>query len=89
MLFPITLGDIFIFLLSSFILLFITLILYARWNYGSLEAMGIPVVKPHWFLGSNYNYMKLIHHWEDFARTKQLGPVFGVRNRNIFILLKF
>jgi len=66
------------FLIGLLILLLTSLVIYARWNYGTLEAMGIPVVKPHWFLGSNYNYMELYHHWEDWSRAKKLGLTYGV-----------
>jgi len=66
------------FLIGVLILLLTSLIIYARWNYGTLEAMGVPVVKPHWLLGSNYNYMELYHHWEDWIRAKELGLTYGV-----------
>jgi hypothetical protein len=71
--------EIFIILVALISGIIVSLILYARWNYGTLESLGIPVVKPHWFLGSNYNYTELYHHWEDWNRAKKLGLVYGVR----------
>lgn len=63
----------------------IGLIIYARWNFGTLEALGLPVVKPHWLLGSNYNSNELYHNWEDLKRAKELGPVYGVCAIMLFI----
>jgi len=57
----------------------ISSIIYARWNYGTLEKMGIPVVKPHFFLGSAQDtFSRCIAHI-DLENFKRLGPIFGVR----------
>jgi hypothetical protein len=72
-------AEVLVGIITTLIGIFVSLVVYARWNYGKLEAMGIPVVKPHWLLGSNFNYMELYHHWEDLHRSKKLGPVYGVK----------
>ena len=51
---------------------------YARWEYGSLEKMGIPVVKPGWVLGSQPNMHKLILQDEDCRNAQTLGKTWGV-----------
>lgn len=54
-------------------------ILYARWNFGTLERMGYKVVEPHWFFGSNNNIINVHAHWEDVKRNEELGPIYGVK----------
>ncbi|CAL8147952.1 unnamed protein product [Orchesella dallaii] len=54
------------------------LVIYARWNYGALEKLGIPVVTPHFLLGSNYNGHKVVHAHEDLKRFHKYGAVYGV-----------
>jgi hypothetical protein len=56
------------------------LILYARWNYGSLEKLGIPVVPPHFFLGSAPTNYKELSHIQDEERARKYGPIYGVRS---------
>lgn len=55
------------------------LIIYARWNYGFLEGLGIPVIKPFLFLGSNYKESLLDVREEDIRRQRTYGGVYGVR----------
>jgi len=55
------------------------LVLYARWNYGKLEKMGVPVVKPHFLLGSTYELFKMAPPVQDVEWMKKYGGVFGVR----------
>jgi cytochrome P450 family 3 subfamily A len=70
------------FLLGYFLLLIITvaalLVIYARWHYGELEKLGIPVVKPHFLLGSSPNSHKIVNQLEDCEWLKKYGDVFGV-----------
>ena len=56
----------------------IGLILYARWNYGVLESLNIPVVKRSFLLGSTPELHKTVQHLEDIKRFRTLGPVYGV-----------
>ena len=56
----------------------IGLIIYARWHYGKLEQCGIPVVKPHFFLGSNPDGHNKKAHLVDLERSKTYGSVYGV-----------
>lgn len=60
------------------------LILYARWNYGYLEELGIPVVKPHFILGSLFSTRFEPIGNRDIALMKEHGPIFGVPNHSIF-----
>lgn len=63
----------------SFVAICIFLIGYMRWNYGSLEKLGIPVVKPHFLLGSLPNRHLIIDHENDYKLFKKYGEIFGVR----------
>ncbi|CAL8080397.1 unnamed protein product [Orchesella dallaii] len=54
------------------------LILYARWNYGVLEAAGVPVVKPTFFLGSVPNLHQKVQTDEDIRRFQEYGPIWGL-----------
>ena len=65
-------------LLAVLLVLVFGIIMYARWPYGSLEALGIPVVKPSFMLGSLPDLHKRVIHEEDIRFYKELGPVFGV-----------
>jgi len=60
------------------LILGLSLVIYARWNYGKLEAMGLPVETPHWFMGNMANHDNVYHHWVDLERTKKLGLIYGV-----------
>lgn len=51
---------------------------YARWNYGFLEDLGIPVVKPHFILGSLFSTRFEPIGYRDVALMKEHGPIFGV-----------
>jgi len=55
------------------------LIIYARWNYGRLEALGIPVVKPNFIFGSTFNVHNELTSSIDIERFRKYGPVWGVR----------
>lgn len=54
------------------------LILYARWNYGLLEKLGIPVVQPHLVLGSSFSTRFTPEGYRGIAWMKEHGPIFGV-----------
>jgi cytochrome P450 family 3 subfamily A len=63
----------------SFILASILgLLIYARWNYGTLEALNVPVAKRSFFLGSTPDLHKTVQHLEDIRRYKKYGPIYGV-----------
>ena len=55
-----------------------TAILYARWNYGTLEATGVPVVPPKFILGSDPHLHKQVLHEMDMKRAKKYGRWWGV-----------
>lgn len=59
------------------------LILHARWNYGVLENLGIPVVKPHFILGSLFLTRFEPIGYRDVALMKEYGPMFGVSSERI------
>ena len=53
--------------------------IYARWNYGSLEKMGIPVVKyTHPILGSTKELYETVGGENDIKWMKEYGQIFGV-----------
>lgn len=54
------------------------LIAYARWNYGVLEATGIPVIKPTLFNGSVPDLHLKVQTDEDIKRFQEFGPLWGV-----------
>ncbi|XP_037045845.1 cytochrome P450 3A56-like [Bradysia coprophila] len=54
------------------------LIIYARWNYGFLEDLGIPVVKPHFLFGSMFTTRFIPIGYRDVAWMKEYGQIFGV-----------
>lgn len=58
----------------------IGLIIHARWKYGTLERLGIPVVKPHFLFGSLFNSRFTPTGWRDVKWMKEKGQVFGVRD---------
>lgn len=55
------------------------LILYARWDYGLLEKLGIPVVPPHFLFGSTFECRFKPIGYRDVDWMRKYGPVFGVR----------
>lgn len=70
--------------LFLFLLVIFGLVTYARWNFGSLENQGIPVVKPHHFLlGGAMLSFKKVGGLLDLEHMKKYGPIFGVRYINI------
>jgi len=76
------------YLLAVLLVGIVSLIIYARWNYGTLEALGIPVVKPFLFFGSNYNEYKLVLSDVSIERLKKYGQIYGAydgRTPQIFI----
>ncbi|ODM93120.1 Cytochrome P450 3A24, partial [Orchesella cincta] len=54
------------------------LVIYARWHYGTLEKLGIPVETPHFILGSNPNGHKIVYAQKDLERFHKYGAVYGV-----------
>jgi len=54
------------------------LILYVRWNYGVLEKLGIPMDKPHFFLGNTKDTFNHPIGFADVEKFKRLGPIYGV-----------
>ncbi|CAG7728398.1 unnamed protein product [Allacma fusca] len=64
--------------LFAIILLAVALVVYARWNYGFLEKLGIPVEPPTFMLGSCPDIYKKYPALEDIRRFKQYGSIFGV-----------
>ncbi|KAJ6642747.1 Cytochrome P450 3A56 [Pseudolycoriella hygida] len=54
------------------------LILYARWNYGFLESLGIPVAEPHFIFGSLFSTRFTPIGYRDVDLMKKYGPLFGV-----------
>ena len=57
------------------------LIIYARWNYGFLENLGIPVVNPHFLFGSMFTTRFVPIGYRDVAWMKEYGQIFGVSSR--------
>ncbi|CAL8110949.1 unnamed protein product [Orchesella dallaii] len=78
----------FLLVLAFLLSLVILLALYARWNYGVLENLNIPVVKPHFLLGSTFQYRSLTVGYRDVELMRKYGQVFGMysgREPQIFI----
>jgi len=65
-------------LLALILVTAVGLLIYARWNYGKLDGLGFPVVKPHFFLGSNPNGHNEKLYLVDLERANKYGPVYGV-----------
>ncbi|ODM98397.1 Cytochrome P450 3A40 [Orchesella cincta] len=64
------------------------LYIYARWNFGTLEKLGIPVVEHHPLLGSVRQMYKEVGALNDIKWMHKYGQVFGVyegRQPQIFI----
>jgi hypothetical protein len=64
------------------LLITISLIIYARWNYGVLEATGVPVIKPTFFLGSVPDLHLQVQTEQDIKRFRHFGLSWGVRKIN-------
>jgi len=64
------------------LLLGVGLTVYARWNYGILDGLGFPVMKPSFILGSAPNLHTKVQHFEDMERYRKYGPIWGVSSRN-------
>ncbi|CAG7820488.1 unnamed protein product, partial [Allacma fusca] len=66
----------------EFVLLLVSigalLVLYFRWNYGTLEKLGIPVVKTHFLLGSQTDFNKIVGHERDYEWFQTYGDIYGV-----------
>lgn len=60
------------------LLVVISLIVYARWEYGTLEKMGIPVVPHHPILGSTREIYNTPGGLNDYKWMKKYGKIFGV-----------
>ncbi|CAG7827251.1 unnamed protein product, partial [Allacma fusca] len=71
-------------MLVEFVLLLVSigalLVLYFRWNYGTLEKLGIPVVKTHFLLGSQSDLNKIVGHERDYEWFQTYGDIYGVYN---------
>lgn len=55
------------------------LLIYARWEYGELEKMGIPVVAHHPLLGSTREIYNTVGGLNDVKWMEKYGKIFGVR----------
>ncbi|CAG7728211.1 unnamed protein product [Allacma fusca] len=64
--------------IGFFLAAILGLLIYARWNYGTLEALNIPVVERSFLLGSTPDLHSKVQHLEDIARFKKYGPVYGL-----------
>lgn len=69
-----------IILVALLLIVATSLVIYARWNYGTLERLGIPVVKPSFILGSTPDLHLKVAHFEDIERFKKYGKIYGVNN---------
>lgn len=60
------------------LLVLIGLIIYARWEHGTLEKMGIFVVPHHPLLGSIKEIYGTVGGLQDYVWMKKYGKIFGV-----------
>ena len=60
----------------SVALICVAALTYIRWHYGSLEKLGIPVVKPHFILGSSPDLDVVVGHELDYEWFKTRPAVF-------------
>ncbi|CAL8098958.1 unnamed protein product [Orchesella dallaii] len=65
-------------ILGGLICIVVGLYIYARWNFGTLEKLGIPVVEHHPLLGSVKEMYKEVGALNDIKWMNKYGPVFGV-----------
>lgn len=65
-------------LVAAIVCVLVSLWVYGRWNYGTLEKMGIPVVDHHPLLGSVKAIYKEAGALKDIEWMNKHGPVFGV-----------
>jgi len=80
----------FLILLAGIVVVGVALsIVYARWHYGTLESLGIPMVgKPSFWFGNTWDAYEKPAGIMDIERYKKFGPVYGVyegRDPQIFI----
>ncbi|CAG7732505.1 unnamed protein product, partial [Allacma fusca] len=54
------------------------LVLYLRWNHGTLEKLGIPVVKTHFLLGSQSSFTEVFGPERDLEWFQAHGKIYGV-----------
>lgn len=77
--------------LLAFILItvLVGLVIYARWNYGTLEKLGIPMVgKPFLIFGNTIDAYSKVVGTLDIERFNKFGPIYGVRSTlNYFLVL--
>lgn len=70
---------------AALISLVASLLVYARWNHGTLEKLGIPVIVDHPLLGS----VKATHEeagaLKDIEWIKKYGQVFGVGSLVLYL----
>ncbi|OXA45210.1 Cytochrome P450 3A56 [Folsomia candida] len=67
--------------LLAFILItvLVGLVIYARWNYGTLEKLGIPMVgKPFLIFGNTIDAYSKVVGTLDIERFNKFGPIYGV-----------
>lgn len=68
-----------LFALSVLVLLVLVgLLIYARWEHGTLEKMGIPIVPHHPILGSTREIYSAPGGLNDNKWMKKHGKIFGV-----------
>ncbi len=60
-----------------FLLVIFGLLIYARWEYGVLEKMGIPVVKHHPLLGSSSEIYENVGGLNKIKWMNKYGKIFG------------
>ncbi len=60
-------------------LIAVGLLIYARWEHGTFEKMGIPVVPHHLFLGSIKELYETVGGLQDYKWMKKYGKIFGVK----------
>jgi len=65
-------------ILTGLLGLVAVLVVYTSWNYGSLEKLGIPVIKPFLIFGSNYMEAYLDIQKQDIERHRKYGDIYGV-----------
>lgn len=55
------------------------LVIYARWHYGTLEKLGIPMVgKPFLIFGNTIDAYSKAGGALDIERFNKFGPIYGV-----------
>lgn len=65
-------------------------VIYARWNYGTLEKIkGVPkVITPAFVGGSDIHVYKKVVHEEDTENVKKYGKIYGVSSKCVIVILR-